>query len=475
MFRNVWPGRQLIVETEAHLNLERPSREQSNPLTQTASHALAEFPGAQSQSQLAERCASSGSGSWESNRMAQADTCQIGNCQNTDTLMGITLVTVVTRNRLPALKRLCDAWPGRMIAVLSVGNVDPMAINGFGARTEHMDCTIYCARAIVVFGTFAGPHFPINKLRNLGVAAVSTSHMLYLDADFLPSSDMYTHLTSQLSHPMFQNSKAAVVVPAFEFIAENSCPKIYKTVKACQSWVSKMLPLVPQYFEDVVRCVEGQRCQLFHSASLSGDPTMGYDEWVTQGHKMGNTRTQGHQLRRIQCFRSEEFEPFLLIRTCGCMPKLFDEAFKGYDKTRVQMVELLRLVGYEFYVLPKEFLFHIPHRGSGSQNDLNGNAKTPFKKQWRRWKKLAHERFGERLSRTRLCPDKVTAEGFAHNQIGRGQHYWQRYHAHRPLIDAAGPASEARWADSLNTYQTRKAQEQKQNETKLRIKIGIGE
>ena len=59
--------------------------------------------------------------------------------------------------------------------------------------------------------------FPVNALRNLAISSVKTSHFMYLDVDFWPSSNLYDQLHSKDTLlALSSDPKLAVVVPAFQ-------------------------------------------------------------------------------------------------------------------------------------------------------------------------------------------------------------------------------------------------------------------
>jgi len=55
----------------------------------------------------------------------------------------------------------------------------------------------------------------------------------------------------------------------------------------------------------------------------------------------------------------------------------YDERFHGYGKDKASYVSLLRLMGYHFLVLPREFLVHHPHPPSQAQEVFISSAKEP--------------------------------------------------------------------------------------------------
>ena len=60
--------------------------------------------------------------------------------------------------------------------------------------------------------------FPVNELRNLAIKAVTTTHYLYSDVDFFPSSWMFETISnsSKLLTILAADYRNTVVIPAFE-------------------------------------------------------------------------------------------------------------------------------------------------------------------------------------------------------------------------------------------------------------------
>lgn len=49
-----------------------------------------------------------------------------------------------------------------------------------------------------------------------------------------------------------------------------------------------------------------------------------------------------------------------MVRRSETLP-LFDERFINYGFNKVQWIEYLRYLGYEYYILSRSFAFDIPH------------------------------------------------------------------------------------------------------------------
>ena len=48
---------------------------------------------------------------------------------------------------------------------------------------------------------------------------------------------------------------------------------------------------------------------------------------------------------------------------------MYSEDFSGYGKNKIQYIQHLRYTGFEFSVLPSEFIIHYPHPRSTSKKE----------------------------------------------------------------------------------------------------------
>ena len=62
----------------------------------------------------------------------------------------------------------------------------------------------------------------------------------------------------------------------------------------------------------------------------------------------------------MDCFRQRFLEPYVMVRRTEILP-LFDERFINYGFNKVQWIENLRYLGFEFSVLSQAFAVDIPH------------------------------------------------------------------------------------------------------------------
>ena len=117
--------------------------------------------------------------------------------------------------------------------------------------------------------------FPVNKLRNIAIVNVVTTHFLVLDMDMWPSrsdssdasllDNLYKELT-RLPLTMLDSKKAAVIVPAFflqrEEILDNcssilSCAELWQRAKGVRRRSNRAFP---RNKTELVECLRKGKC-----------------------------------------------------------------------------------------------------------------------------------------------------------------------------------------------------------------------
>eukprot|EP00968_Pinguiococcus_pyrenoidosus_P022490 scaffold3274_cov244-Pinguiococcus_pyrenoidosus.AAC.2 len=223
----------------------------------------------------------------------------------------------------------------------------------------------------------APDEFPINRFRNMAIskvgrpparavaassasqlirarkpAQVATSHLFYVDVDFVPSATSYQDAKQLLlkNREYSQDRTYAFVVPAFMYAG--SC----QDVKACLKQFGDEIPgTFPQLMSQVQQ--RKSKVMAFGSKSAAQDST-DYDKWMSQG---------AEEVRPIECLSNLRYEPYVIVRKSDLLPS-FDERFTGYGKNKIQWIVHLRYLGFKFMVLPQVFLTHFPHPPSDSKN-----------------------------------------------------------------------------------------------------------
>ena len=219
--------------------------------------------------------------------------------------------------------------------------------------------------------------YPVNYLRNLGLEQVQTSHVLVVDVDFVPSMGLASRIHEALTaeQKLLDADKAplALVVPAFERVMD--CSTVHDN-HHCQQLLQTNSSFLPETFEALQHCVESKDCRVFQSTNnRDGHGSTRSQEWLQRQWYEDNNKDEAtqHRVRRISCFESLRYEPYVVIEWClppatttesaRAVP-FYDERFHGYGKNKIQHVQHLRLLGYQFGVLPQGFLIHNPHADS---------------------------------------------------------------------------------------------------------------
>ncbi|CAM9982163.1 unnamed protein product, partial [Discosporangium mesarthrocarpum] len=112
---------------------------------------------------------------------------------------------------------------------------------------------------------------------------------------------------------------------------------------------------VPRTVLDLQKCLHASNCSRFDSNNPSGQGTAYGYYWKTLQNKK-----QAHALEPVPCFKSQRFEPYLVVKKSASLPQ-FDERFVGYGKNKIQWVNHLRYLGFRFYVMPVSFVVHAAH------------------------------------------------------------------------------------------------------------------
>lgn len=185
----------------------------------------------------------------------------------------------------------------------------------------------------------AGVHYPINFLRNVAVASVRTNYVYAIDADFLPRPGM--HARAQLTINRLEklrgsqrSEKVVYVVQSFELLKNDTLTRRLPTSKQAliERW-QKTRDIAPFHLK--------RRVASAFVLAL-GD----YCVWA-------NTNRPYNAPWRLG------YEPYFIARTSQI--PTYDEHFVGYYNNKLSFAIELHLQGYDFVVLPEEYMIHIPH------------------------------------------------------------------------------------------------------------------
>ncbi|KAG5179706.1 glycosyl-transferase for dystroglycan-domain-containing protein [Tribonema minus] len=229
-------------------------------------------------------------------------------------------------------------------------------------------------------GAAAAEDYPVNRMRNLAIDGVGTSHYVMVDVDLWPREGLYEHLHATAAGQAaeaFMSRWNAFVVPAFEKKANLSQCKggseplsaelpPSESANACWQEVAGAVPKMCAFdpttaeaalndISDLAGCLLAHQCSIFYPRVPASHGSTNYTAWTRQS-----------ALRRIPCFQSSRYEPYLIVPKGPGTPR-FDERFTGYGKNKIAWTSHLRYLGFRFLVLPGAFLVHCPHPPSAAK------------------------------------------------------------------------------------------------------------
>ena len=201
--------------------------------------------------------------------------------------------------------------------------------------------------------------YPSNKMRNIALRNVPTTHVISLDIDFVPSKLFGEEF--QKTHGAIEwpgDEFTAIVVPAFEWSIE---------------WSKKHsdgdVP-IPRTAQEILHLWEEKNIDVFEANQYpSGHSATNSVQWIK------NTEMPSSALGEVaSSFYKIQYEfgyePYLILRKPF---PVYDERFVGYGQNKVSSIFELALMGYQFYVHPSMFIFHDQrlHHASSPPKILN--------------------------------------------------------------------------------------------------------
>lgn len=311
---------------------------------------------------------------------------------------GVTLVSQCSADHTHSIRAIAKLWNGPMsVAIHAKGGARWREGVGLGAalplklldglQPQRLAIVHVESKDVRVDGHTPGS-YPINALRNAAIQRARTSHVFICDIDFLPSEGLYGQLLglvlgrtvggaaqgmlgAERLRPEEQATMAgrrvAVVVPAFRL--KGKCREPSGSAGAALSGPARSRmqlkcfehyqPRVPRHYEALKRCLEAGWCETFCPNCHTHGST-DYTAWWAQRAL----------LRRVTCFDSMRYEPYVLVERHAQLPP-FDEHYFGYGKNKIQWIAHLQYAGYEFHVVKEGFVIHVPHYPSVDKDEWN--------------------------------------------------------------------------------------------------------
>ena len=192
----------------------------------------------------------------------------------------------------------------------------------------------------IVYKEGLNMYYPINPLRIAAIQNTATGYVFMNDMDFLPSFGLYTYLKDTVGR--LDLNHTVLVVPAFETFEH---PKKF---------------VFPEDKFALVKLVSKKRVFQFHRDKyICGHAPTDYPKWK-----------KTNQLYEIQW--QPQYEPYL-VASRNITP--LDPRFVSRHFNKVSHTEELYYQRYKFYVVPSEFILHLPHELSSDAKSQRTNER----------------------------------------------------------------------------------------------------
>ncbi|KAJ8608717.1 hypothetical protein CTAYLR_009656 [Chrysophaeum taylorii] len=285
--------------------------------------------------------------------------------------INFTLVTQATPERLWMLRWICQRWEGPI--VLAVYTDRSTVVEKETSCGDRVDYRIVPATKEVFARHNA---YPVNRLRNLAISRVKTSHFLMSDVDLWPDVFLLRRLQAlaEAEPDVFRDPWRAIVVPAFARDVKTECSSSTAASDSQSTYrmaeCHREAEQMPSNFVELKDCIISKQCHIFDRFNMDGHGTTDYRSWLRQENGV----------RDIPCFLSNRYEPYVVLAHTPDRPK-FEEQFTGYGKNKIQNLVHLRYVGWKFAVLARSFLTHFPHHKSAARIQWENKATPPSQQQ----------------------------------------------------------------------------------------------
>ncbi|CAO3638320.1 unnamed protein product [Mucor fragilis] len=245
----------------------------------------------------------------------------------------ITIVTLVTRNRIPNLARLATQYQGPISTTIHISDDDEGEYT-LELLQKAMDKNPNMRKFVDVHVVRDEFDRELNLWRNVAKLFARTEYVMQLDIDFFPCTDIRK---SVLSNPkamdLLRSGEAALVIPAFEYSKQEEGLD-YRHFPANKP--------------DLVKQYNANKLEMFHSFWLPGHAPTDYERWTSNEKEIYKVTTYQHS-----------YEPYVIFKNQGS--PWCDERFAGYGSNKAACLYELYISGVDYYVLPNDFIVHQTH------------------------------------------------------------------------------------------------------------------
>lgn len=157
---------------------------------------------------------------------------------------------------------LVQRWGGPMsVAVYLKSNVEKEQVTQLLAQSS-------LPRSITLsfYVTKDPTEYPYNKLRNIALSKIVTSHFWVMDMDMWPCDGLYESL-HHLDSRFLNDDHLAVIVPSFEYVEDlKSCEDFESCVQSFGLFFlfhHRIVPFIPHTLADLRNCMAVEKCDEF--------------------------------------------------------------------------------------------------------------------------------------------------------------------------------------------------------------------
>lgn len=264
----------------------------------------------------------------------------------------VTIIAATTPNRLTFLPSLLKRWPGQFSIAVKVKAGEERLVRKTLRQLSLPDRV----RLVLYLTPPKHKHylqFPVNKLRNLAIVNIVTTHFLVLDMDMWPIHSLYTEI-QRIPKDVMDSDSSAIIVPAF-FLKKEAILSKCGSLMECAMVSERNFPGTR---EELKECVDRGDCLLYKHKTIT--------------HRYVNMHwfslRKSFAVMRVRCFANRFQEPYVIVRYTPST-LLFDERFVDYGCNKVQYIDHLRHMGYKFYIMTNAFAMDIAHYDSHYRKD----------------------------------------------------------------------------------------------------------
>jgi hypothetical protein len=210
-----------------------------------------------------------------------------------DADIDITLITQCSLDRVWMLRHICQRWRGSFSVAVYVNDFSktPSTFSIGDLGLQDTGCAGLGIQ--LLFMQSANELYPVNKLRNMALESVKSSHILMIDVDFWPSdglrdlilSTAQTNAKHDSGSSLLVDPMYGLVVPAFQrngIIDGVKCPKWHGEID-CSGYPENAFDM-PSTFSELDDCLVRENCLVFQeNNNLDGHGTTNSKLWRELG------------------------------------------------------------------------------------------------------------------------------------------------------------------------------------------------